>query len=132
MKRLLAILLILLLVGVAPVAANPIDDFWNWITGASTDEVVNIPIYTNTTTAYNQGQITAATLYEGTLYLKYHMDTIPENGGITVELYCPDSMGYMMPVASGDAFKETGEHAFSVSDVDGCYAAMVENDGGMF
>jgi hypothetical protein len=54
-------------------------------------------------------------------------------GGITIELFCQDNMGYFMPVWGGSITKDKQSWDFTPKDamrkdIDGCYFAIVDSN----
>ena len=59
-----------------------------------------------------------------------------ETGGITVELFCQDNMGYFMPIWGGSITKDEQVWEVPLKDigrknVDGCYFAVVDSTAEM-
>jgi hypothetical protein len=59
----------------------------------------------------------------GDISLDYTMDTIPEGGGVVVEVLAQDNIGMWMPVWGGTAYQSEGTWSFNLAD------AGLPNDG---
>lgn len=121
------------------VSANPIDDIYNIIFPETTPEV--IPITTaidqqQISNTYHHANITETSQSGNKIHVEYTMSEIPKDGGITVELFCKDNVGYTISVWGGSATKTNGAFDFSIKDInreniDGCYFAVMDTTAEM-
>lgn len=134
MKR---VLTVLLLVGclVVPVAANPIDDLYDWITGASPIDTTpyDIPIFTNHTREAPIGTITSANITGDKVSVSWqnpHPLAEDEQAGV-ITLFCGETSAW-----GGMANSYSGTWEFNLADIhreniDGCHFDLVDGAGEM-
>ncbi len=141
MRRLILLLLIAAVlccvVGV-PVGAKPADESQLKIKTVDHFEVTeekslkSVNDFAARKNKWDNGGVTqAAVKADGNLHHIVNA-TVRKSGGITVELYCQDNMGYFMPIWGGSITTQTSVWDLSLSelhrkDVDGCYFGVVDS-----
>jgi hypothetical protein len=129
MKKLIIVCLILSIIVILPVAANPIDDLFGFIFGPTENDM---PIFTNDTYVWNRGTITNASYFGDVITVEWANDPLlsaDEQRGL-INLYCDGNSNN--PVWSGMAYGYSGKWEVNtvsevkITDVKTCYVNLVD------
>jgi hypothetical protein len=125
----LLLVMVACLVGVCVgcASANPIDDLYNIIFPGS-NVVSSIEVHNS-----SYADITKAELSNDKIAVEYLASNIPQEGGITAELFCQDNTGRFVSMWGGSVSSISGSFEFSKEDIqreslDGCYFEAINNN----